>query len=72
MKKINLNKETIRTLTALEMRNAAGGGVPTEPCITLGCLPTIDCPLPSRGVGDCHTFYGNNCGGSETTIIVCC
>ena len=73
MKKLTLNRETVRRLSDRELQNAAGGDLPTNTCYCSNdviCITRL-CPLPSRGVGDCHTVKGNNCG-SETTVIVCC
>ncbi len=56
MKKINLNRETIRNLSTLDLQNAMGRGILTDPCVvTDGCI-TVPCPISHPG--KCFTEGG--------------
>ena len=72
MKKLILNKETIRNLSNLEMQNAMGGGPYTDGCTgtcNLIC-ETMACPLPSHP-GKCPSFaVGKVC--QTGSAIACC
>lgn len=71
MKKLILNKETVRNLSATEMKNVAGGNDSVDCTVTcVGCYQTLDCPLPSHP-GKCVSWApGKIC---ETgTAIFCC
>jgi ribonucleotide monophosphatase NagD (HAD superfamily) len=54
--KLALNRETVRTLTRLDMSGVAGGQT--------GFI----CSNPSDS---CDTCYGPSCGGGATTSVCC-
>lgn len=62
MKKIDLSKQTLRVLTAQEVRNVAGGATirdecnPTETRPATGCGTTtvsVQCPTPTTPAATC-------------------
>ncbi len=58
--KLALNRETLRTLTGLDMFDAKGGG--SALCTTGGSNPTVTC----------DTCYGPSCRAGGTTTSANC